>query len=49
MKPSLGGQLFERLECFLGRNTFASRRFENQADRANGREPDRRACSENLA
>lgn len=36
---------FERLECFVHRNTFASRRFENQADRANGREPDRRASS----
>jgi hypothetical protein len=39
------GQLFERLKCFVDRNTFASRGFENQANPANGREPDRRACS----
>ena len=45
MKPALVGQLFERLERFVDWNTLASGRFENQADRANGREPDRHACS----
>src|SRR5450432_1705884 len=40
MKPALVGQQFERLECFVHWNTFTSRCFENQADRANGREPD---------
>ncbi len=45
MKPALVGQLFERMACVVDWNAFASRRFENQTDRANGREPDRRACS----
>ena len=34
MKPALVRQLFERLERFVDWNTFAARRFENQADRA---------------
>jgi hypothetical protein len=45
IKPALVGQLFERAECFVDWNTFASRGFENQANGANGREPDRRTCS----
>ena len=45
MKAAFVGQLFEGAKCFVDRNTLASRRFEDEAYRSDGRKPDRLACS----
>jgi hypothetical protein len=40
MKPALGWQVFERPARFVEWNTLASRCLQNEADRADCREPD---------